>query len=65
MEWTADQRAELDREYKRIGYVAGELWPAPPSEMTPAQIMELLHRVPSRSGRAGYIAVLESVAKPD
>jgi hypothetical protein len=31
MEWTELQRAELAREYSRIGYVAGELWPAPRS----------------------------------
>ena len=63
MPWTDDQRAELDREYKRIGYVVGDRWPAPPCDMTPGEIMSLLHRVPAGSGRAGYIAVLESAAK--
>jgi hypothetical protein len=64
MAWTEAQRGEVDQEYKRIGYVAGERWPAPPCELTPAEIVELLRRVPSGSGRAGYIAVVESSAKP-
>lgn len=33
MEWTEPQRAELAREYSRVGYVAGELWPAPPEHL--------------------------------
>ena len=63
MAWTEDQRAKVDREYQRIGYVAGERWPAPPCEMTPNEILALLQQVPAGSGRAGYIAVLERVAK--
>jgi hypothetical protein len=58
MDWTEQQRAELAREYARIGYVAGELWPAPPPELTPAQLLALFRRIPDGAGRVGYTAAL-------
>lgn len=36
MTWSDTQRAEIAREYQRIGYKPGELWPAPPEELKPA-----------------------------
>ena len=64
MDWTDEQRAELGREYARVGYVAGEHWPAPPPELTPTQLMELFRRIPDGAGRAGYAAVLAEIVKP-
>jgi hypothetical protein len=58
VEWTEQQRAELAREYARIGYVAGERWPAPPAELVPEQLLALLRRVPDGAGRAGWVAAL-------
>lgn len=62
MKWTDQQRAELAREYARVGYVAGERWPAPPPELTPLQLLELFRRIPDGSGRAGYTAALADAA---
>ena len=56
--WTEAQRAESAREYERIGYQPGELWPAPPEHLTADQILELMKRVPDRGGLAGWRAVL-------
>jgi len=64
MKWSESQRAELARQYARIGYVAGERWPAPPSELTPAQLLALLQRVPDGAGRAGYEAALADAGQP-
>ena len=58
MEWTERQRAELAREYARIGYVEGERWPAPPPMLTPDQLLALFRRIPDGTGRAGYVAAL-------
>jgi hypothetical protein len=58
MEWTEEQRAELAREYTRIGYVAGERWPAPPADLTPEELLALFRRIPGGAGRAGYTAAL-------
>jgi hypothetical protein len=58
MAWTEAQRAELAREYSRIGYVAGERWPAPPDTVTPEQILAMFRRIPDGAGRAGYMAAL-------
>ena len=65
MDWTEQQRTELARAYARIGYVAGERWPAPPPELTPAQLLELFRRIPDGAGRAGYTAALADAAKRD
>jgi hypothetical protein len=58
MNWTEQQRAELAREYARIGYVAGDSWPAPPPELTAAELLALFRRIPDGQGRDGYIAAL-------
>ena len=63
MEWTDEQRAELVREYTRIGYVAGERWPAPPDHLTPADLLELFRRIPDGAGREGYFAALAKLAR--
>jgi hypothetical protein len=58
MDWSEEQRAELAREYTRIGYVAGERWPAPPAELTPEQLLALFRRISDGAGRAGYMTAL-------
>ncbi len=58
MTWTAEQRAELAREYDRIGYVAADRWPAPPPELGPEELLALLRSVESGTGRAGWEAAL-------
>ena len=56
--WTDGERAEAAREYERIGYQPGELWPAPPEHLSAVEILELMKRVPDRGGLAGWRAVL-------
>lgn len=58
VEWTDDQRAESARQYERIGYRPGELWPAPLGHLNAEQILELMRRVPDRAGLAGWRTVL-------
>src|ERR1044072_2919188 len=59
MELTDSQRAELARQYTRIGYVQGEVGPAPPDTLEPAAFLELLKSIPSGAGREAYIAALK------
>lgn len=63
MEWSEHQRAQLAQEYNRVGYVPGDLWPAPPPELTPDQLLALLGRIPDGGGRAGYVAELTKPAR--
>jgi len=63
MEWTELQRAELAKEYSRIGYVAGELWPAPPEHLKPEGLLAFLRRIPDGAGRGGYTAELAKTAR--
>jgi catechol 2,3-dioxygenase-like lactoylglutathione lyase family enzyme len=63
-DWTDGQRADLARHYARIGYVQGELWPAPPPNLEPAEVIALLKAIPDGAGREGYIAALASGGKP-
>ena len=58
LEWTDEQRAESARQYDRIGYRPGDLWPAPAKHLNAEQILELMRRVPDRAGLAGWWAVL-------
>lgn len=60
MDWTDSQRAELARQYTRVGYVQGELWPAPPDTLEPAEFLELLKSIPTGAGREAYIAALKA-----
>jgi catechol 2,3-dioxygenase-like lactoylglutathione lyase family enzyme len=64
MNWTDSQRADLARHYARIGYAEGELWPAPPANLDPAEVIALLKTIPDGAGREGYIAALASGGKP-
>ena len=64
MNWTDSQRAELARHYNRIGYVQGDLWPAPPATLEPAEVIAILKTVPDGAGREGYIAALKTGGKP-
>ena len=64
MDWTDSQRAELTRHYTRIGYVEGELWPAPPANLEPADVIALVKTIPDGAGRAGYVAALATGGKP-
>jgi catechol 2,3-dioxygenase-like lactoylglutathione lyase family enzyme len=63
MDWTDSQRAELARQYTRVGYVQGELWPAPPDTLGPAELLELFKSIPTGAGREGYIAALKTGGK--
>jgi hypothetical protein len=63
MTWSEPQLAQLAREYDRIGYVPGELWPAPPAELTPADLLALFARIPDGAGRGGWAAALAQRAK--
>jgi len=56
--------AEFAAEYQRVGYRAGERWPAPPCETTPAEALALLRRVPTGAGLAGWMKVLADRAAP-
>jgi ketosteroid isomerase-like protein len=58
MQWTDQQRAELARQYTRVGYVSGELWPAAPENLQPDDILALFRRLPDGAGKAAYIAEL-------
>jgi predicted enzyme related to lactoylglutathione lyase len=64
MDWTDGQRADLARHYARIGYQQGELWPAPPDNLEPADVVALLKAIPDGAGRDGYIAALKTGGKP-
>jgi hypothetical protein len=63
MEWTEQQRAELAREYTRISYLSGELWPAPPEHLKPEDLLALFRRIPDGAGREGYVAELKIIAR--
>jgi hypothetical protein len=63
MTWSDTQRAEIAREYQRVGYKEGELWPAPPEDLKPAEIIALFRRISDGAGRDGYSAELAKIAK--
>ncbi len=52
--------SEFRAEYDRIGYRPGEPWPAPPCGMSEAELLRLLRRVPTGSGLAGWLKVLQT-----
>lgn len=60
MPWTPEQSAALKREYTRIGYRAGEHWPAPAQQHTPDELLALLRSVETGAGLQGYLEVLRS-----
>lgn len=64
MPWTDSQRADLARHYTRIGYVQGEVWPAAPDSLEPADVIALLKAIPDGAGREGYVAALATGGKP-
>lgn len=57
-DWNASEKAELAQHYARIGYVAGELWPAPPPELSASELLEVMRLISDNGGRAGWIAAL-------
>ena len=62
--WTDSQRADLARHYSRIGHQHGEVWPPPPDNLEPAEVIELLKKVPDGAGREGYIAAFKPPEDP-
>ena len=56
--WTDEQRAELARQYGRIGYRPGELWPAPPDDLSADQILDLMRGISDGAGLAGWRSAL-------
>ena len=63
MIWTEQQLAELARQNSRIGFVPGELLPAPPEYLTPDDVLALFRTIPDGAGRAGYFRALANLAK--
>jgi hypothetical protein len=55
--WSEAQRAEVAREYQRIGIRAGERLPAPAFD-DPVLILALLGQIPDGAGAAGYVKAL-------
>jgi hypothetical protein len=64
MHWTDSQRADLARLTARIGYTEGELWPPPPANLEPADVIALLKAIPEGAGRDAYVAALANAGKP-
>lgn len=64
MPWTREQREALTRELDRIGDRAGGLWPTPADNVSPSQLLDLLRRVPTGAGQAGYLAALARSVSP-
>jgi hypothetical protein len=60
--WTDQQRAELAKEYARIGHREGDMWPTPANGDDPEAYLSLLRRVPTGSGLAGYLEILRGRA---
>jgi len=54
----APSDADFAAEYRRIGYQPGERWPAPPCGMPRDATIDLLRRVPTGAGLAGWKKVL-------
>ncbi len=65
MEWTPEQRAELTRQYARIGFLKGDRWAAPPPQLTPDQLLALMRTIPDGAGSAGWLAALRATAPGD
>jgi hypothetical protein len=61
MEWTQEQRSSLAHEYARIGYKPGEMWPAPPEHLSPADLLDLFRTIPDGAGRAGFLTALSQL----
>ncbi len=61
--WDDEARAELQREYERIGYREGERWPFPENIHEPAAFLALLRRVPDGAVLDGYIRALGEAAE--
>lgn len=58
MDWSAEQKAELARQYARIGYRPGERWAAPPEEWGPERLLTLMRSIPDGAGHAGWLVAL-------
>ena len=63
MIWTEQQLAELHRLNARIGFVPGELLPAPPVHLTPEDILALYRTIPDGAGRAALFKALANLTK--
>jgi len=61
MDWTTEQKAELARQYARIGFLKGERWEAPPPDLTPEQLLEVMRTIADGAGRAGWAAALRTL----
>ena len=62
MHWTDQQIDQARREYARIGIRNGELLPEPRRKLTPAQYLEMMERIPTGAGAAGWHAALHALA---
>ena len=59
MQWTQAQSEALAREYARVGYRTGELWPYPADPpLAPDDFLALLRTIPKGAGLAGYLDAL-------
>ena len=61
MRWTAEARAELARQYTRIGYKTGELWPV--VRLKPTDLLFVLRSVPDGAGLTGFKEALHRLPK--
>lgn len=59
--WTSEQRAQLVREYARIGRSPNESWPTPRA-ISPEGCLVLLRTIPDGAGRQGWIDALAARA---
>jgi hypothetical protein len=65
VDWTADQKAELARQYARIGFLKGQRWEAPPPHLTPEQLLAILQSIPDGAGLTGWQAALRAIPPTD
>ena len=60
---TEQQKAEIEREYARIGIRSGERLPMPRGLNSESDYLVFLHQVPDGSGVHGFTATMAQRAK--
>jgi len=63
MTWTEQQLADLKLQNARIGFMPGELLPAPPDHLTPGDVLAMYRTIPDGAGRAGLFKAMADRAK--
>jgi len=62
MHWTEQQIEQARREYARIGIDDGELLPAPRVQLSPAEFLDMMAKIPSGAGIIGWHDALRRLA---